>query len=131
MSLEKDSEIYDEEVTLYAEYIVTSIFLNNFPRREDMTIQDLIWYKTALKEKVEMDDQNKLNDRLLNLDNRFLLKDISDVTRLKASGGKTHSLIKERDLPSNRILNEMESKKRSDEEKLAWLDQLGEKLNKK
>ena len=130
MNLGKDSEIYDEEVNLYAEYILTSIFLNSMPKMEDMTIRDLIWMKVALREKNDLNDKKSLNESLIQLDNRFLLKDISDVTRLKASGGKSSSTIKERDFPSVQILNKMESEQKTSEQKLEWLNKLNERLNK-
>lgn len=36
-------------------------------------------------------------------DNRFLLFDLVNTTRLKASGGKESSLIKYKDLPSSKL----------------------------
>lgn len=65
-----------------------------------LSIEDFLWYEAAFLTFQEQENKKyKLNVEI-NADMRALLKDLSDIQRIKASGGKSNSIIKWEDLPS-------------------------------
>lgn len=60
----------------------------------------MIWIEAAFFVDQEMQAELKQHEVGISVDIRSLLKDIDDIQRLKASGGKKSSLIKWEDLPS-------------------------------
>lgn len=65
-----------------------------------ISIEDLLWYEAAFLVYQEIEDKKYKINVEMNADMRVLLKDLSDIQRIKVSGGKTNSLIKWEDLPS-------------------------------
>ena len=91
-----------------------------------VSIQDLIWIETAFfiyKEKLEQFDLG------IKLDQRLLLKDISDSFRIKLSGN-SKSIIKETDLPSYRLSHPSKPEQK-DTVRIAFLKDLQNRMNKR
>lgn len=65
-----------------------------------LSIEDFLWYEAAFLVYQEIESKKYKMNVEMNADMRALLKDLSDIQRLKASGGKSNSLIKWEDLPS-------------------------------
>jgi hypothetical protein len=65
-----------------------------------ITLEDFLWYEAAFLVHQEIESKKYKMNVEMNADMRALLKDLSDIQRLKASGGKTNSIIKWEDLPS-------------------------------
>jgi len=89
-----------------------------------VSIQDLIWIETAFfmyKEKAEQFDLG------IKLDQRILLKDISDSFRIKLAGN-TKSIIKETDLPSYKLSHPTKPEEKDDIRK-AFLKDLQKRTN--
>lgn len=65
-----------------------------------LSIEDFLWYEAAFLVHQEIESKKYKMNVEMNADMRVLLKDLSDIQRLKASGGKSNTLIKWEDLPS-------------------------------
>lgn len=90
---------FDEELSLKAKRVYLEIATHSF-NLSGATIEDFLWYEAAFLVYQEIESKKYKMNVEMNADMRVLLKDLSDLQRLKASGGKTNSLIKWEDLPS-------------------------------
>lgn len=94
----EDSEIYDEELTFYANKI-NLMFKTNSINFEAVSLRDLIWLETAFYVNSEIQAKLKCEELAINVDIRALLKDLDDVQRISKSG-KQNAALKWSDLPS-------------------------------
>ena len=65
-----------------------------------LSIDDLLWYEAAFLVYQDIENKKYKTNIEMNADMRVLLKDLSDIQRLKASGGKSNTILKWEDLPS-------------------------------
>lgn len=68
-----------------------------------LTLKDFIWIEVFYS--LIQNEENKILEQkaYFDADQRFLLFDLANSTRLKMSMGKTSSLLKQKDLPSSAL----------------------------
>lgn len=99
MILGVKSENFDEDLTLKAKRIYLELVTHSI-NFSGLSIDDLLWYEAAFLVYQDIEHKKYKTNVEMNADMRVLLKDLSDIQRIKASGGKNNSIIKWEDLPS-------------------------------